>query len=463
MVASSPPSKPKKPKKPQASEIVATPVPGQDDKPQQTKNKKKRGPPKRAAPKPAALPPSQVLDLDDPGDATQRNFRYQHAYGVVLLASAATSQHPYVALWCEHHEDLLAERKDQLWDGYQVKTRKREEGEWDLGDDEVWSAIKHLTFLDMRFPARIAGLYLVSNARFHDPEGDTKAGRSLPRLLAAVRGVGGADALTTPFDTSFQKLCTDTTCEVGPLFAALQKLRLLIGPERESFDAEISHNHISSLPGCASLDRKQLNSLRDELVARVYRASSLSSDDASRHWCCVSGDDSNHPELAAKRISVSDVLEIVSMRQAPPFRYLPSSTPLVPGSSVAKLPRLDAKLLAAGLQSQTEVFRARMFATERQLLQATATAPEDMSLLLDQLEGVVRAEYSEALLQFEGGAAPYGRSVLSDVYARLKAVVQSRPAMVRHQPYELLAGIAAMLTAECHFWWGPTFDLEDQS
>lgn len=421
--------------------------------------KGKRGPPKRGAPSPTDEPPNHVLDTEDRGDETQRNFRYQHAYGVILLIGAALKKQPYVALWCEHHEDLLAERTDGQWEGYQVKTRQREQGEWTLGDTEMCGAIKHLVHLNVRFPKRIANLHVVSNARFLDTDGEQNAHRSLPRLLDAVRKASAPNALAPPFDKAFKKLAAEISYTHEPLFVALRKMSLKIGPERESFDAEIAHNHVPHLAGCAGLTRAQLNALRDELVARVYRASSLGSDDPARHWCCVSGEDRNHPEIAAKRITIQDLFDVVADRQSAPFRYLPGTASLKPGTVERKLPVLEAKLLAAGLQSQVETFRDRMLATERRLLEVTEAAPESTTPLLDQIEGVVKGEYAEALLAAEQQSRPYGRRLLQDFYGRLRVAATDRPEIVERQPYELLVGVAAMLTAECHLWWGPKFDL----
>ncbi len=421
--------------------------------------KKKRGPPKRGAPQPTGDPPSEVFDTDDRGDETQRNFRYQHAYGVILLIGAALKRHPYVAVWCEHHEDLLAERNDGLWDGYQVKTREREQGEWTLGDVEMCGAIKHLVHLDVRFPNRISKLHVVSNARFLDTNAEGSSHRSVCRLLAAVGSASTHGSLHAPFDGAFKKLAADISYGHDALFAALRKMSVESGPQRESFDAEIAHNHVPHLEGCSSLPRAQLNALRDELVARVYKASSLASDDPARHWCCITGEDRNHPEIAAKRITIQDVLDLVADRQEAPFRYLPGTGSLSPGDVQEKLPVLEAKLIAAGLQSQVDTFRDRMLATERRLLEIADSAPEKTEPLLDQVVGVVRGEYAEALLAAEHLAQPYGRPLLQDVYGRLRAAAASRPEMVERQPYELLVGVAAMLTAECKLWWGPKFDL----
>ena len=76
--------------------------------------------------------PVESRDTRDPGDTTQRNFRYQHAYGVMLLVAAKLGLRPYVALWCEQHEDYLAERSDKKFDAYQIKTSGPENGAWRL-------------------------------------------------------------------------------------------------------------------------------------------------------------------------------------------------------------------------------------------------------------------------------------------------------------------------------------------
>ena len=80
-------------------------------------------------------------DMSDPGDATLRNYRYQHTYGVMLLAAARVGLRPYVALWCEQHEDFLAERSDEKFDGYQIKTYRPENGAWRLSDRDLKRSI----------------------------------------------------------------------------------------------------------------------------------------------------------------------------------------------------------------------------------------------------------------------------------------------------------------------------------
>ena len=89
--------------------------------------------------------------MDDPGDATTRNFRYQHAYGVILLAAAHTGHKPYVAIWCEHHEDFLAECVDGRYDGYQIKTCRPENGAWRMSSEALVHSIGRFVDLVKQF------------------------------------------------------------------------------------------------------------------------------------------------------------------------------------------------------------------------------------------------------------------------------------------------------------------------
>src|SRR5260221_12510392 len=70
--------------------------------------------------------PVEIFDATDPGDATQRNYRYQHTYCVMLLVSGKLRLRPYVAIWCEQHEDCLSERCDNTFDAYHIKTSRPE-------------------------------------------------------------------------------------------------------------------------------------------------------------------------------------------------------------------------------------------------------------------------------------------------------------------------------------------------
>src|SRR4051812_5282740 len=108
---------------------------------------------KRAVPPNLETAPAPIdsLDTSDPGDQTQRNFRYQHAYGVILIVQSRKGVLPYIAILCEQHEDFLGIRIDGDVDGWQIKTRAVHSGRWKLTDDEFVHCISRFVNLVAKY------------------------------------------------------------------------------------------------------------------------------------------------------------------------------------------------------------------------------------------------------------------------------------------------------------------------
>lgn len=405
--------------------------------------------------------PAEVLHTADPGDEIQRRFRYQHTYGVILLTAAVRGELPYVALWCEHHEDLLGERTDGLWDGFQIKTQRPENGEWHLQKDALKDSIKRFVVLEERFPGKIHELAFVTNCDFLKSNARETIGRSPVKLLEAVRCVTLVDELPDPFATAFETLRKHCDCSASSLLAVLKKVRLKNGPALTSFDAELTQDHISHLPECASLPVATLKALRDELVALIYRASSLANDDPSRHWCCIHGSDHLNPMLHGKKITVAQFADLIKQRHGVPFRYLPGSGYLDLGHAASTTTRLAQKMARGGVGTHFETMRRRALATECHLLELAQMKPERFDLVLNQLVNVVKGECDDAQLAASLDGEPYGHRMLVEVQRRLKAIAENRPEMVERQPYECLVGIAGLLSGECQVWWSDRFELEE--
>ena len=228
-----------------------------------------------------------MRNTTDPGDATGRNFRYQHAYGVMLMAAARRGQRPYVAIWCEHHEDFLAERTDGVFDGYQIKTSRPECGAWRLTDGELTKSIGRFIDLVAEFGDRIGELYFVSNTEFDEvtpaSKDERRRGRCPRHFLCHVHGCPTRADVGAPFDSAFDELQATCGCEAGELLAVLHRMTLVLGPSRNECDATLSHEHLAPLDNCRTLNAAELDAFRDELVAVVHRASSLQVTDPIRH------------------------------------------------------------------------------------------------------------------------------------------------------------------------------------
>lgn len=410
--------------------------------------------------------PTAVRNTADPGDATGRNFRYQHAYGVVLLIAAKRGLRPYVAIWCEQHEDFLAQRADGVYDGYQIKTKRPELGAWTLRDSELTKSVGRFVDLVSEYGDHIGQLFFVSNTEFDEvtpASNDEKRRGRCPRLfIEHVRECPTRADMAAPYDAAFDELLATCGCEADQLLAVLHRMNLILGPSRNEFDAALSNEHIAQLDECRACTAEQLNTFRDELVAVVHRASSMQVTDPIRHLRPLLDGHDADPLLAAKRIDVTEtVIYRNRANEKPPFRY-PGEPRLQLGVG---LPAgvIEQKLVAAGLGDEVDYMRERARAAEYSLLEDVARRPEAFPGLLQQIEQRVHGEASEAHLRARQLPTPYGPPMLIDVQERLRRLAQGQPDDVGHHGYECLVGVAGLLTSECRIWWGPRFPISHEA
>lgn len=425
--------------------------------------KPKRRRPRAAPPEDDAVGPSDARDRSDPGDATGRNFRYQHAYGVMLIVAAKRGFRPYVAIWCEQHEDFLAEREDQIFDGYQIKTTRPELGPWTLKDPELTKSIGRFVELVAEFGDRIGHLYFVSNTEYDSvtpvSTDERRRGRCPGLFLQHVSSCASRADIQAPFDRAFDELLATCGCDEERLLKVLHRMDLVLGPSRGEFDAALSHEHLARMDECLAFSAEQLDLLRDELVAAIHRASSLQVTDPVRHLRSLINAREPDPVLAAKRIAVVEVIIRPTARDIPTFHFPGEPTIELGGGLSPGV--IEQKLVAADLEDQVDYLRERARAAEYSLLEDVVRRPEVFPGLLRQIEQHVHGEVSEAYLRARQQPAPYGPAMLIDTQNRLRRLAEDRPADVGHHGYDCLMGVAGLLTDECRVWWGPRFPIND--
>ena len=404
--------------------------------------------------------PIEVRDQDDPGDETQRRFRYQHAYGVILLAGAATARLPYQSIWCEHHDDFLAQI-NETFDSYQIKTRVPENGAWELTTDGFIAAITKFTTLETRFSGKIARFKFVSNARTSDSNAESKIGRSPNRLLEAVSAAALHTDLKHPFGDALTSLAT--VCQADPkcLFDVLKRVDFVVGPSLDDFEAAISLQHIGGIESCARLVPARINAIRDELIQKVHDASSNRVDDPSKHWSCVNGVALDDPRIQAKRLSPSIVDEVIQQDRPLAFRYSPIATITDNRLTQNNLTTFEKKLVRGGLHQQLETMRRRTVSTEQHLLELAASKPQEIKAIRNQLESVVQGVCDDVHLQHSVAGQLLGPGMLSQVQQRLQKLAEDQPNLVFDQPYDCLVGMAGLLTEACSVWWSAQFDPQE--
>lgn len=411
---------------------------------------------------PAPRDPAIFPDVDDPGDATQRNFRYQHGYGVILLAAARRGDKPYVAIWCKHHEDLLAERSDGKYDGYQIKTSRPENGAWRMNDSEMVKSIGRFVELVQEFGDWIGDLFFVSNTEYDDCSGDHQDDkRRRPRaFLTHVKACTTHAEIADPYVATFLELQGECGCEPDELFVVLLRIDLLRGPARDSLPAVIAHEHLGRLPDCCSLEPARLDEFCDDLCAIIYRASSLAVTDPIRHLRPLIAGSGPDPTLVAKRLVVAEVIVCRSRNpQANNFRF--PGPPRVQPAVRTRQPILREKLEHGDIGEQFDYLWGRERALEYNLLGEAEQSSEKVLEMLPQLEQVVLGECSEVHLRARAVGEPFGAAMMTAVQDRLRHLAEHEPKRVCHQPYDCLIGVMSSLTSDTRIWWSRRIPVQE--
>ncbi len=402
--------------------------------------------------------PTDSRDLLDPGDEVLRKFRYQHAYGVVLSVGIATNKLDYTALWCEQHEDFLAETAEGLFDAYQIKTRKPELGEWKLNDKAFWKSIARFVKLDIAYPNKIQSFKFVSNTQFSDSAARGREYLSPCKLLTGIQSAIQCEDLVDELKKGFEWLKDKLDVEAIDLFSVLRRLDIILGPTDRAFEDELAQRHITTLTECESMSASSLGRVREALIARIAEASSLVTDDPSRDWVGLTHKSDEDPFLLSKRVTAEDIILTVRDAQGPEFRFLPDLASLQLGGTSGRLDTLQKKMFNGGLAARYEAMRRRALTAEQELLDL-ATRPSDGKNLISQIENIVLVQCDDANLRASQTGNPYGPVMLIDVQDRLKRISETEPTRVHQQSYDLLVGVAGLLTSECKVWWSEIFEL----
>jgi hypothetical protein len=412
--------------------------------------------------------PGQLPDSKDPGDDVQRRFRYQHAYGAILLVAGASGKEPWVRVFCEQHEDLLCERSDGTFDAYQVKTRGPEGGYWELTHSPLRKSIKRFVALRAQFGGRIRRFVFVSNSGMRtqptESERPPQRARDPWTVLRYVReGPSGAQDDDVP--AALDALATDCGCDRAALIDVLHDVRLVPGPSLVGFEAQVAHDHLPQLPECESLSPVRLNEVRDELIQRVYLASSLAGISPAAQWTAQDGTDGVPATVEAKGLSIDVVTDVVQTLTKMPLRFLPAELPLdvIRGGDPddhETMGVLTQKMQRGGIGGYLAFMKRLGLSAEARL---TEIAISSGTQVVDQLAGVVESECTEARVDSDlatPDGQPYGKTMFQGVRRRLGDLADADPRRVHRQDKDCLTGIAAILSEDCRVWWSDPFDLD---
>lgn len=404
--------------------------------------------------------PTHQLPVSDAGAQTARNFRYQYLYGVVLLVGAVTKAHDYRAVWCEQEDDLFGEINDDSFDSYQVKTRKPEEGPWTCRCDGFAKAIKVFAGLETRFTGAFRWFNFVSNIDMFDTTQTIHQHKCPRKLCDWSRAATKLEDLSAQGRKAINFLANRTGCDTASIFAVLKRLRFAQAPDRSAMFAELVSTHLPQIEGCGDLPVRRLSKLARDLLDFIEDASSLATQDPSRHYAFLSRGQRDDPQLRHRRVGVPEFLIKVNEMAAPGFRYIPNLSASPFAQKDRKFRRFLAKLKRGGISHYSDSLRNQATATEA-ILFDLVTRPNGAAEV-DQLRQLVKAECDEAHLMNSGKSGPYGVEMLRAVTHRLTAIAEKSPHRVAHRSKEVLLGTAGILTDDCAVWWSDRFDVEKE-
>ena len=422
---------------------------------------------------PVGLTPAEVLDLADPGDDTLRNFRYQLQYGIVLAIHAILKKNNnYVSIYCEHHDDFLCERPNGLFDAVQVKSRKKENGAWQITHEDILKTIHRFYKLTMQFPSLIAGYHIVSNAEYLDTNGlDEKKIALCPRKFCeAVQIEQPQDHSNLFIVKNYKKLkkyfADNNTKKVDDavLCALMGKIEWHQGPDRDSFYEHIVASQMPLLPGVKQWSVTKVGTVVKQLLMRVLEASSKF-DDAPDQWTTIGLTNAgNTSSILHKQLIVEDIKSLINAYGADGSNLAPYfvSHALVgiiqPDMGLSTMRK---KMLAGGLEDK-HIDRIRAFAraADDELIELGYQPGVDLSTL-QVIEGLVEeaCDRAEIAANPNGDSTIYGRQMLHFVNQYLRELERDRSSQIHNRKSECLLGIVGRLTEDCRVWWSAKFDV----
>lgn len=405
----------------------------------------------------------KIKDTSDVGDATQRNYRYQYAYGVILLVGAYIKKFDYVSIWCEHHEDILCKKLDGKYHAFQIKTRKKERGEWTLNDTAIQKSLNKFCLLEESYSNQVDAYYFVSNTSYLDVSYDVQNQKTLAKcpkkFIKEVRDSEDYSNINDPFKAKFDEICDELEIETELLFETLKKVKFEQGPSREDFNSVLSHDHISKIPSCKHFDSTKLDDVRDLLVGKFYLSSSLTKENGNTYWHFIEKDNLDDPELIAKKIELDIIDEIIANINDPKFKFALGLASLDLQKDRAQK-TLIVKMKKGQLDHYIDTMIRRSVSAEQHLIELNYKEPDQFDNKLNQIISVVQSTCDDGHAIANNDGNINGLKMYQYVLESLNKLSEESPQKVENQDQDLLLGVAGILTDECKVWWSKKFDID---
>lgn len=417
---------------------------------------------------PIHLLPEEVLS-DDPGDDVLRRFRYQAGIAAMLMCRMFFPDGRVVAVFAEHHEDVLLLLASGKYEAVQVKTRL-DGTPFKANEDVIIHVIAKFICHEEMFPDTFERFSIASNCGFFT---ERETGSNLHHLIELAAGCANGDGPTGRLSTFISRIEKAANkgrkrgiakCSRATILSVLKRLNLLDSlPHFHDIDGRIGEALRTECKfGFNSL--RELDGAVRGLVDEVMHASARSADLRDAFYLSLVDDkDEERVKLVVgeKRFDKTRVTAVVEKSIQP---ALAMREPL----TVDELPK-DADpmrvKMAKGLISPESIDLAEdhRYSAEKFLLAEAyrRNDGQETDVLYERLQAVVKTECVEAQDAVRVADAAYGQQMLEEVRTRLRQTAGTT--RVQGVEYEVLMGVASQLTNACKVWWSERFELPGAS
>lgn len=418
--------------------------------------------------KPALGVPGQVDGLatlqSDRGDETQELFIYQWSAGVTLLAGAIAGLNDYSAIWCEHHDDLLAELPSGLFHAVQVKTDSTTNARWACTSTGFGDAIRKFAEHEAAYASRVERYIFFSNIKPYVPSATAKAPTRLAsspvRVRDLCRSVSVCSRLPEPYKASFDALVNYTGADPDVVFRVLRKLEFQVGPHLEDFREQLC-SVLAGVPACKNFAVGWLESVRDDLLLLVGKASSVSIPALQFYASLLQPDGRPEAIVRGKRIAKEDFEQRIRQHPGSCFRYADVGGYLQLGTATGQKERLRQKMAAGYVAPYFDVLWMLAMSAEERLLAEANVDAEGALRKTKQLESAMLVACKKVELDAslaEPDERRRGLKILQGVFQKAEDLARNDRATVEGERAETLQGVAGLLSGSCKFAWGASID-----
>ena len=417
----------------------------------------------------ARITPDKTLSATDPGDDTQRRYRYQAVYAAIISLDLLDEESEFEEIFCEQHEDTLVKKKDGTFIGIQVKTRAPGRHLFKSNDEQIIKSLLRFVELSVEYPNHFSRFVLATNYAFWSEKKNSRNLRYILKL--AKEAVKESPPQLHRFLSGYIKklikkvnLGTNVSVTHDMILNVLYQVELQDDlPKFDDVESRLAIHNIPTFYDVGEAGYDDLLRAAKALINKMFEAAALQHVSAKQMYFALYSNPAQARTDAiidGKRISKQSVEDV--LRESLFGHTLLSTKNKI---QVADLPqgitKLDLKM-AAGKVSARNIRRIVDFKYSAETLLNSwiyKYSRKKANRYYEQLSLIVGNECEEAYDLVQTENKPFGQEMLNEVRQRLRRRLANAPHLFFGCEYEHLLGIVAILTEQCEVWWSEEFTI----